>query len=289
MGSSSVVGNTSVVCYCCVWKGGRVLYAYNNNNSNSRGDIENLAALCLELAPPHHRWYFETMDHNTYAFLMDDDGYVYFAIVYHSFVNARVLRFLQKLRDEFRRLVVVGKRASTTSLVNNHSLSLQEQLSPLVRQLAASLAENDVLTNSPYNTNNRNGQMINELGGSSTKSPLLGKHNKHDKKNKNIKKKMKNEEHLVIGVREIEIIQEHRRSSASSSTTDNSNNRGVRPDDSNADTSSTRIRSTSSTQNLLLKKKWCRQVKIILAVDVAVCLVLFVIWLVICDGIKCIH
>ncbi|CAI9756788.1 unnamed protein product [Fraxinus pennsylvanica] len=108
----------NIVYYCCVLKGGRVLYAYNGADH----EIENLAALCLEMTPPYHGWYFQTMNKKTFGFLMED-GDVY--IVKENLGNPRVLRFLENLEDEFR---LVAKRGSNRSMSNLNSVCLQEQL-----------------------------------------------------------------------------------------------------------------------------------------------------------------
>ncbi|KAI3464248.1 hypothetical protein Pfo_020911 [Paulownia fortunei] len=272
----------NTVSYCCVWKGGRVLYTYNSGDH----EIENLAALCLEMTPPYHRWYFQTMGKNTFGFLMDD-GYVYFAIVYESLGNSEVLRFLQRLRGEFKR---VGKRGYTRSVSSLNSFCLQEQLFPVVRHLVASLehvsgtgtewpAENasqyqGELVPSPCNNANRHID-----GGASTKAPLLGKPSKQEKK------KMKDH---VIAMRDIE-MEEHRRSTDRGVEIDSglldSNDQGTSASQLRKDFSSTRIK--SSSQNM--QKKWCRQVRIVLAIDAAVCIVLLIIWLVICHGTECIR
>ncbi|KAG8378564.1 hypothetical protein BUALT_Bualt08G0150000 [Buddleja alternifolia] len=233
------------VRYCCVWKGGEVVYSYNNNNGEH--EIDNLAALCLEMCPPpYHRWYFETTGKRTFGFFMYE-GYVYFAIVNASVGNSQVLRFLEKLRDEFRR-VGNTKRCLTT-------LSLQQQLVPVVGRLVASLEDHRGTSYqgepTPSPCNNTNGDA------GSTKSPLLGKPTRHEKKNR-----LKDH---VIGMREIE-MEEHR---------------GVLHSNIQGTSAST------SSQNL--QRKWRRQVQIVLAIDAAVCVVLFVIWLVICHGMDCIR
>lgn len=237
----------NTVCYCCIWKGGRVLHSY------SMGDhgIDNLAALCLETIPPFHRWYFETIGDNTFAFFINN-GYVYFAIVRHSFGNSQLLRFLEKLKDEF------GRRGG--------SLCLQEQLIPVVRDLVASLQRADAATVWPSPSPRI------EAAGASTKAPLLGRPSKHDKK------KMK--DHAVF-MRDIE-MEEHRRSSSG-------------PLDAPSDQGTSSVSPlhhkdyTSSRSSQNLHNKWCRQVRIILAIDAVVCVVLFIIWLVICRGIQCIR
>ncbi|KAL0359953.1 UNVERIFIED_CONTAM: Phytolongin Phyl1.1 [Sesamum radiatum] len=274
----------STVSYCCVSKGNRVLCAYNSGNHG----IEDLAALCLERTPPFHRWYFQTTDKTTFGFLMDE-GYVYFAIVNRSLGNSQVLGFLEKLRDQLR---MVRKRGSTTS-----SLCLQEQLLPSVVRLVASLerlslsasGSGTVTTDWPAQNalplpyqgelalspcNNANGHIET---GSSTKAPLLGKPSKQEKK------KMK--DHVIaVTVRDTE-MEEQRRST----------DRGVKIDSGLLNSSSQGTSSASpmrkefgstwiksGSQNL--QRKWCRQVRIVLAIDAAVCLVLFIIWLIICHG-----
>ncbi|KAL8482348.1 hypothetical protein ACS0TY_028498 [Phlomoides rotata] len=248
----------NTVCYCCIWKGGRVLYSYSIGDHG----IDNLAALCLETIPPYHRWYFETIGDNTFGFLMED-GYAYFAIVRQSFGNSQLLRFLEKLKDEFTRIGSRGR--SITSL---DSLCLQEQLIPVVNNLVASLqrADNTVW---PSPSPPGNGHIA------STKAPLLGRPSKHEKK----KKKMK--DHAIF-MRDVE-MEEHRRSSSArvdSGPLDTS-------DDQGASSASPLHKDHRSSQNL--HKKWCRQVRIVLAIDAAVCVVLLIIWLVICHGVECIR
>ncbi|PIN02055.1 Synaptobrevin/VAMP-like protein [Handroanthus impetiginosus] len=267
----------NTISYCCVWKDGRVLYTYNSGEK----EIENLAALCLEMTPPYHRWYFQTMGKRTFGFLMEE-GYVYFAIVNESLGNSQVLRFLQRLRDEFKR---IGKRGSTRSVSSLNSLCLQEQLLPVVHRLVASL-EQVSGTNTEWPTDNtlpyqgeRERSPCNTANGhiesgASTNAPLLGKPSKQDKK------KMKDH---AIAMREIE-INEHRRSTDGGVKID-LDNQGTSASPLQQDFGSPRIKSTSQ----MLRKKWCRQVRIVLAVDAAICIVLFIIWLVICHGTECIH
>ncbi|CAI9754257.1 unnamed protein product [Fraxinus pennsylvanica] len=268
----------NIVYYCCVLKGGRVLYAYNGADH----EIENLAALCLEMTPSYHRWYFQTMNKKTFGFLMED-GYVYFAIVNENLGNPRVLQFLENLVDEFRK---VAKRGSNRSISNLNSVCLQEQLVPAIQQMVASLEQLSVTGSewpaqttelAPSPSNIANGQIETRA---STKAPLLGKLSKQDKKQMN--------EH-VIAMRHIE-LEEHRistdRVKVDSGPID-SNDQGstVSPVSRHKDIGSMRRR--SSFQNL--QKKWCRHVRIVLAIDALVCLVLFVVWLGICGGLKCIH
>ncbi|KAK2968927.1 hypothetical protein RJ640_013458 [Escallonia rubra] len=275
------------VYYCCVSKGSRILYVFSNGDP----EIENLAALCLERSPPYHMWYFHTMSNKTFGFLMES-GYVYFAIADKDLGKPGVLQFLERVKEEFKK---VAKKGSSRSMSNLDSVCLQEQLVPAIRHLIASLEHvSESSTQWPAGVpsthgvgfslspcDEANGQIE---AGVSTKAPLLGK---PSKSSRHEKKKMKDH---VIAVRDIE-LEEHRKSA----------DRGVRVDSGNLDSNnqgapvssislqrdlgSMRIR--SSAQNL--RKKCCRQVRIVLAIDAAVCLVLLVIWLVICGGIECIH
>ncbi|KAM7511467.1 hypothetical protein LguiB_010342 [Lonicera macranthoides] len=269
------------VYYCCVSKGGRIMYSHSNGDR----EIEKMAELCLERAPPHHMWYFQTMGKKTFGFLMKD-GHIYFAIVDDALGNPGVLRFLENMRDEFRKL---AKRGSNRSMSNLNSLGLQEQLVPVIRHLITSLERvSETSTEWPSETpsphqpspyNNTNGQT--EAGGS-TKAPLLG-----NKSSKQEKRKMKDH---VVAMRDIE-LEEHRRSidrgvKVELGSSDSNNQGGSMSAISlQKDSGSMRIRATSQS----VRNKWCRLVRIILVIDAAVCLVLFAIWLVICRGIECLR
>lgn len=271
------------VYYCCVSKGNHILYAYCGGDQ----EIENVAALCLEEAPSFHRWYFETLGKKTYGFFMED-GYVYFTIVDEGLGNSVVLRFLEHVRDEFRK---VARKGSRGILPNMNSIYIQEKLVPVIRNLINSLENvshggsnwRDETSSSSHvdlspSPSNLNGQIE---GASSTKAPLLGKSSKPEKK--------KVKDH-VIAMRDVE-LEEHRKSTDRGTRVDSGNLDGISqggagaPGSLQKDMGSMRMR--SSSQNI--RKKWWRQVRIVLAIDVAVCVILFAIWLVICHGISCIR
>ncbi|XP_060217404.1 phytolongin Phyl1.1-like [Lycium barbarum] len=126
------------VYYCSVSKGDQLLYAYNGGDH----EIENLAALCLERIPPFHKWYFQTMAKKTFGFLMEGEGYVYFAIVDEGLGNAEVLKFLEQLKDEFRKL---AKNSSCWTLSNRNSLCLQRELVPVIGQTEGGASANALL------------------------------------------------------------------------------------------------------------------------------------------------
>ncbi|KAI3761117.1 hypothetical protein L1987_51525 [Smallanthus sonchifolius] len=267
----------NTVHYCCVCNGGNILYAYNSGEDH---EIEKLAALCLEQAPSHHKWYFQTMINKTFGFLMED-GYVYFAIVDENLDKSKKLEFLERVRDAFKK---VAKKGSRRIMSNPNSVVLQEQLLPVIWRLIKSLEhvnESVDVVRSPYNdiSSDNNGQL--DLG-ASTKAPLLGKSSKQEKR------KMRDH---VINVRESGAVEEYRKSA---------NKQGAKVDVSCLDVNNqggsvagvslTReVSSVSRSRNQTVRNKWCRQVRIVLAIDVAVCLVLFVVWMMVCRGTECIH
>jgi hypothetical protein len=170
-----------------------------------------------------------------------------------------------------------------------NSINVQEQLVPVICSLITSLehvvcndgagesssSDNVGLSPSPLNANEQI-EVVN-----STKAPLLGKSNKQDKR--------KSKDH-VITIRDIE-LEEHRNSTdrgakLDSATLDSNNQGGVGSSISlPKDLGSMRIRSSSQS----IRKKWWRQVRIVLAIDVAICLILFLTWLSICGGFGCTH
>lgn len=253
------------VYYCCVSKGDRVLYEYSGGD----GDTEKLAGLCLEKAPLYHKWYFETMGKRTFGFLMEE-GFVYLAIADVGLGKLGLLQFLEHIRDEFGKM----NKGLRKSMSNLDSLSLQEQLVPVIRNLISSLEKVSETSECLTETPSPPGQSEAVV---STKAPLLGKSSKLEKK------KMK--EH-AIAMRDIQ-MEEHRRSTDRAIKMDSENLESTRLDASGSSLSrkdSARLRSSNSN----VRRKYWRQVRIVLAIDAAVCLLLFVIWLLICGGTRCI-
>ncbi|KAJ0977246.1 hypothetical protein J5N97_012720 [Dioscorea zingiberensis] len=226
--------------YCCISKGGKVLYSYNGGDR----ELEALAALCLENTPPFHSWYSHSVGKRTFGFLIVDDC-TYFAIVDPCDGSSSVYRFLQHIRDGFRRVSKNG---------------LQDEIFPIIQRLMASLES----VNSPAaSTEERSPEVWSSSDASpSTKAPLLGKHDK--------KAKMKER---VIEVRDCE--EEHV-------------DRGVRIDVSPEQPMRGMSLQKSASTRARGQRLWCRHVKIVAAIDVFLCLVLFGIWLAVCRGFQCV-
>ncbi|KAK9757524.1 hypothetical protein RND81_01G168300 [Saponaria officinalis] len=281
------------VHYCCVAKGGKILQSYSDDNSSTKFgktlEIEKLAALCLENVPQFHKWYSQTMNKSTYCYLIED-GFVYFAIAEVGLGNQALIRFLEHYRDEFKkiakrgsslRLSWKGKGKNSTSNSNLNSINLQEQLVPVIRQLITSLQ--NVSQSSSGNglnpSSSPSGGCYGEVveSGTSTKAPLLGiKTGKQEKRSK---------EH-VIGMRGIELEEQRKSSDRGSRVDSGSGDAGAAgtPVPLQREMSASRRRLSSQS----VRRKWCRLVRLVLAIDAVVCIILLVIWLVICKGIQCI-
>ncbi|XP_010542609.1 PREDICTED: phytolongin Phyl1.1-like [Tarenaya hassleriana] len=269
----------NTVHYCCVSRDNQILYSYNGGDPITTA--KNLAALCLEKTPSFHKWYFETIGKRTFGFLMED-GLVYFAIVDEGLRRSRVLEFLEHLRDEFKKAAKRNSRGSFSGMISSVN-ALQEQLVPVVCKLIASLERVSETTcdlkanltclssSSPAVESAEQSE-----GSNSTKAPLLGRSIKQEKKKKG-------KDH-VISFRGIE-LEEHRKSTDRENKSEGS--------DANSAASSLekdyppRRGRSGGSQNI--ERKWRRQVQIVLAIDVAICLTLFGIWLAICQGIECIR
>ncbi|KAK9110891.1 hypothetical protein Scep_018410 [Stephania cephalantha] len=276
----SLIQNT--VYYCCVSKANRILYAYSGGDP----DIDNLASLCLENAPPFHLRYSQTLRKRTFGFLMED-GYVYFAIAGEGLGNSGLLQFLEHVRDEFNKVSKIKRSGSKGTLSGFNNLNLQEELVPVIRRLISSL-ENVSRTNDDWM--NKISQSQNAIPSpspqpasletvSSTKAPLLAKPGKQDKK------KMKDR---VVEIRDYG-SEDHRRST----------DRGIKADPNTLESNnqapavsaislqkSSSSRSRSSQQ--YARRMWWRKVRIVLAIDAVICFILFGIWLGICRGFRCI-
>ncbi|KAI6689696.1 hypothetical protein NL676_026524 [Syzygium grande] len=255
----------NMVHYCSVSRGNRILYAYNGGNP----ELDNLGALCLENTPAFHRWYFETVGKRTFGFLIED-GHIYFAILDEGLRDRGVLQFLERVRDEYKKIARKGSRGSLSSI---NSVIVQEKLVPVIQRLITSLEqvpqggddwpiEIAALDQAGLSPSPSKMDGVNEIG-SSTKAPLLGKIGVQEKK--------KTKDHVLV-MRDVE-VEEHRRSS----------DRGVRVDSAGLDSTNLSrsgsavlmqkdfgsMRNRSGSQNI--KKRWWRLVRIVLAIDAAVC------------------
>ncbi|ESQ38544.1 hypothetical protein EUTSA_v10028894mg [Eutrema salsugineum] len=250
----------NTVHFCCVSRDNQILYAYNGGDKSN----ESLAALCLEKTPPLHNWYFESIGKKRFGFLIGD-GFVYFAIVDEVLGKFSVLKFLEHLRDEFKKAARKNCSGSFTAMIG--SINVEDQLVPVVSKLVDALER---VSNNDSKSLSVNLVEQSEAVSISTKAPLLGRSNKQEKK--------KGKDH-VISIRGFE-LEEHKKYN-------DRGNRTVLSDDLSAAAAETSLHKECVPSRGRFEWKWRRLVQVVLAIDAVICLILFGIWLAICHGIKC--
>nr|ACF80302.1 unknown [Zea mays] len=254
---SSSAANT---VYCCIARGRSVIYRYSSKGGDPQAEAT--AALCLDRSPPHHRHYVHTSGRRSYGYLTAD-GHTFFAIIDPSVGSAGALQFLERVRDAFRSSAGVGGRQPHESLV------------PAVQRLVASLEKMPhaafVLDGAGAGAGDGDGCT------SSSKAPLLGKSGSRKEKRRSRDKLSSSAAGAGAGGCE----DEHH------------GTRAVRIDVMPAEDvggmslersgSQSRLRRQQSSRSL-----WMRHVKVIVAVDAVVCLVLLAAWLAVCKGFQCV-
>lgn len=216
---------------------------------NSKGiELECLAALCLENAPAFHRWYFHSVGTKTFGFLMAD-GYTYFAIIDPSVGNLAILRFLEHIQESFKKVAKNG---------------FHDELVPVIRRLIASLE------NMPRSAFSLDENYEGNSPSTSTKAPLLGKsiEKHHDRKKTKDKAVQRDDANDGLGDRATAI--------------------DMPPQQTMGSMSLQRSLSSGLRVQQAARRQWWCLVKIIIAIDVIICLVLFGIWLAVCKGLSCV-
>jgi hypothetical protein len=247
--------------YCCIARGRNVIYRYSSSEDGGGdpGTDSAAAALCLDHAPPHHRHYVHTSGSRTYAYLTAADGHTFFAIIDPCVGNAGALQFLERVRDAFRS-------------ADSHRNGFRDTLVPAVQRLAASLEKMP-----------RAALVLEDRGGgsdgsstctsSSSKAPLLGKSgSRKEKKKKKAKEEDGDEEYEQHGTRGVRI-------DMPPPTEDNVGGMSLE-----RSLSQSRLRRQQQPSRSL----WMRHAKIIIVVDVVICLLLFAAWLAVCKGFQCV-
>ena len=207
-----------------------------------------IAAKCLEKTPPFHANFTHTVCSKTYTFLIEDP-FVYFLISDEKLEKTEGLAFLKSVRDAF-----VEDFQGQSKLENLSSHCFQGEFSPVFRQLLApALCIIDGI-GSPM------GQRIGESG------------------RDNGMNKMKNRFlEGVIGRRNKERNIDH----------SGGNGIGFSPEFSPIIHKNKGFYSRELNDHQKVKKVWKRQMWTVLLLDLMACVILFVVWLWVCNGLKC--
>lgn len=214
-------------------------------------EIESLAALCLERTPPYHKWYFHTVGTRTFGFMMSDNC-TYFAIVEPTMGSIMLHDFLNRVHQIF---IGVPKR------------NLESTLAPVVARFVESLEQ----------MQGNQGSVVNSDESFNESEIVVRGHSKRKKREKKDKNSTRNE----IEMEEIAIVREGegRERGVRMDVPGNGEERGTDGIERN------RMRRQLSGRRAM----WWSHVKIVAVVDAVLCLVLLGIWLVVCQGFKCVR
>lgn len=288
----------NLVYYFCVSRGPVIIAQYNDLGD---AELQAIAVECLDSAPPFHSRFTHTTKNKRYSFLMDSE-YVYYAIVDEALGKVKVFAFLEQVRDEFKRLL------KAKGLLNSKDETLQDcglgdDFAPTFRRLVAPLVgipqtEKFRMEEEAASARQEEDETETEVCSPTASAPLYGKPQpdskpRKDKKslcsisplmlkaNKHEKKKVRDQ---VTQVREIMM-------ESSGRPLDNGQKLEVTVDGNTGGASALSLQRTASMRTKgqqIAQRMWWRNVRVVLLLDFVVCTVLFIVWLCICRGFKCI-
>ncbi|KAL0891149.1 hypothetical protein Bca101_015132 [Brassica carinata] len=252
-----MISDPRLLFYSCIAKGTVILAEFS---SKDEPEIEALALRCIEDVPPHHSMISHTVRKRTYASFIDG-SFTYFAILDEAVTKTESLWLFTRLKSAVEALVSDG-----SALDNPTQLCLQSKLDPVFSEIASGgggdnnkdLEPELGLVGSPREIKN-----IPSLDSSKERSlkPLLAKPLMVLKKNK---KRVQTEAKMDVA---------------------GGGGGGV-------------ISSRGLPRNGLIhdhhhrqkaKQIWKKHVWVVLMFDVCICVVLFGIWLWVCQGFQCIQ
>ncbi|KAL8050753.1 hypothetical protein ABFX02_06G101000 [Erythranthe guttata] len=257
-----------LIHYACIAKGTTVLAEFNSKDAA----LGAIAAKCLAETPPFHATFTHTVRSKTYTFLIDDPV-VYFAIFDERLEKSEGLAFLKSVRDAF-----AGVSKGDKSLESLSSHCYQGEFNPVFRQLLGSGRVHMDAIGSPR------GQRLGENGVLQYGSgPLRGR------PKPNSEKELKKMKSRLLGE-----FNFGRRNGVKKEENDECSGGGNGSGSGSSGELSINNKSGVLYSGELLghqnaKKIWKKQVWFILSLDFVICVILFVVWLWICSGFKCIR
>ncbi|KAL1553118.1 phytolongin Phyl2.2-like [Salvia divinorum] len=251
------------IYYCCIAKGTSILAEFNSKDA----ELGAIAAKCLENTPPLHATFSHTVRSKTYAFLIDEP-FSYFVIYDEKLEKSEGFAFLGSVRDAF-----VKDFDGVSKLDRLSSHCFQGEFNPIFRQLLGPAMYQMDGIESPM------GHRIGENGSFHCGSgPIRGRSRLGVDKGF---VKMKNAllEEFKIGGRNGE-----------KEVNDNTGNTTAICSSPGFSPTSHKNRGLYSGElncHQKAKKVWKKQVWVILSLDLIACAILFVVWLWVCRGLKC--
>ncbi|KAK9665241.1 hypothetical protein RND81_14G099700 [Saponaria officinalis] len=291
-----MISNPNLVHYTCIAhntnidSGDSTILAEFNSGDSS---LNELAQQCLHHTPPHHTNFSQTFKNQTFTFLLDYP-FVYFGIFDPNFMKFDQFNLLGKLRDTLNRTIKGNPNQKFTSFC------LQGEIHPIFHKLLSKSLDFD--TNN--SNNDHNNVSFSTVSGSSKGRKMMGLGMLNCCKNsKGVKKKRMSMSSESVSNNSKEALMEGK----------------VNVSDNNVDVGEVKSREIVCENGVCLlnphgnghnnrnnsnninsngngyvrrqkaKKKWKQIVWIVLVLDLAICLILFGIWLFVCQGFQCIE
>ncbi|XP_019200305.1 PREDICTED: phytolongin Phyl2.1 [Ipomoea nil] len=269
-----MISDPSLVRYACVAKDNIVVAEFNSEDA----DLGALAMRCLEKTPEFHSMFTHTVRQRTYTFLIESP-FVYLAIFDERLEKSEGLAFLRGVKEGFDCFVEGSSTKKRLEHVASHCF--QGEFNPIFHQLLDSMSDTEEAPHSPRKQRHHERRGSGSGSGSGSTDSLCGRKMRSATlfgEANNLKKKKKR------------LLGESRKSGM-----DLGNERKLNMGDDGAELS--REFSVSMHKNAAFsgelghqraKKVWKKQVWVVLSLDLIVCTILFVIWLWVCRGFKCI-
>lgn len=288
----------NLVYYSCVSKGPVIVAQYNGLGD---ADLQAIATECLDRVPPYHSRFTHATKNRRYSFLMDSE-FVFCAIVDEALGKVAVFAFLEQVRNEFKRLLrakgllnIKDETLQGCGLGDDFAHTFKRLVAPLVgipqtekckmEEEAASARQGEDETEtevcSPtasaplYGRPQPDSKPRKDKRSLCSISPLLLKSNKHEKKK--VRDQLTQVEEIMM--------------ESSGKALDKGQKLEVTVDGNTGGASGMSLQRTASMRTKgqqIAQRMWWRNVRVVLLLDFVVCAILFVVWLCVCRGFKCV-
>ncbi|GAB2265064.1 Pentafunctional AROM polypeptide [Dionaea muscipula] len=267
------------VRYACIAHKTTIIYEFNSVDSS----LQTLAHQCLHQAPQNHSIFSHTTRNRSFTFLIDDP-FIFFAITDHNLDNQDRIRFLNRLKEALDNLTATGDNNNNKSRnadgASFSSYCFQGELHPVVHRLISKRFDlddsNKEKSRSSYGSR-PSSVSGSSKGGSSRRvlsAPVLVNLGEGLKKKRKLFGELGGGENKELfdfpnggGGGQIvsrEVVVCHKAGAGGLSLAGDGGRQRA-------------------------KRIWEKHVWVVLLLDLAVCLVLFGIWLWICQGFQCIR
>lgn len=272
--SSMMVPDPDLVQYACIAKGTTVLAEFNSRDES----LGSIAAKCLEKTPPFHSTFTHTVRRQTYSFLIHDP-FAYFAIFDENMENFEGLAFLRRVKEAFD--VVYNGDLGKRKLERLTSHCFQGEFNPVFHQLVGPGPDMDS-PDSPVG-----GRLVESGVMYSDSGSLRGRPNGDF--GKSSKKKRLFGEFKTGGGRRVNGRRDFEKKLDKNNNDDHEGGDGI---GMSREYSLVMHKNGLCSGELMghhkAKKVWKKQVWVVLSLDLFVCAILFIVWLWVCRGFKCI-